>query len=367
MDQAIITAYERSGISRTVVAGLCAGWHSLTNTLKRLFGLKTSTRRQEVPRDVRQEALTRFILVLSDQQLATGLAILIGGVSNQCRITGYEFSVVLSLAWFSSTTHLATLDVLRDYFRVHRVIRNWRVGGMVALLILLTYALFTTTITMGSDSTIPVQCFFSPSSVQINKRDNIDALVALSVSSTVLTLLLLLYGYVLRIRNLYGSPNAIYWHIWKVGARIYRHRWLRLSHAEEKETFDEAMARFQASSRLRDLQRIREASGWKRWYLISSYRYDDSFLSSMSGVAFSFSYGISQVVLYRWTIRPELSAGATSMDFGQITPLFLLVLPVFAAAEIYYGEEPLEQKRKNSQLTPARLPRREPFYISFSF
>jgi hypothetical protein len=57
----------------------------------------------------------------------------------------------------------------------------------------------------------------------------------------------------------------------------------------------------------------------------------------MSGVAFSFSYGISQVVAYRW-LNEGVSIGIPStIDFGQITPIFLLVLPILVAAEIYYG------------------------------
>ncbi|KAF1995262.1 hypothetical protein P154DRAFT_393041, partial [Amniculicola lignicola CBS 123094] len=61
----------------------------------------------------RQEALTRFILSLSDQQLVTGLGILVAAVSNQCTLSGAEFDIALSLAWFSATVHLVALDVLQ--------------------------------------------------------------------------------------------------------------------------------------------------------------------------------------------------------------------------------------------------------------
>jgi len=78
-------------------------------------------------------------------------------------------------------------------------------------------------------------------------------------------------------------------------------------------------------------------SKWKAKLLSSSYQYNASFLSSMPGVAFSFSYGISQVVAYRW-LNQGVSIGIPStIDFGQITPIFLLVLPILVAAEIYYG------------------------------
>jgi hypothetical protein len=35
------------------------------------------------------------------------------------------------------------------------------------------------------------------------------------------------------------------------------------------------------------------------------------------------------------------------MSFGQITPIILLGLPVFAAAEIYYGNDTLLQEEMN--------------------
>jgi hypothetical protein len=77
-------------------------------------------------------------------------------------------------------------------------------------------------------------------------------------------------------------------------------------------------------------------SKWKAKLLSGSYQYNASFLSSVSGVAFSFSYGISQVA-YRW-LNQGVSIGIPStIDFGQITPIFLLVLPILVAAEIYYG------------------------------
>jgi hypothetical protein len=59
-----------------------------------------------------KRAIEVFILALSDQQLVTGLAILIAGFV-KCDISIYLFSNVFAIAWFSCMTHLATLTVLR--------------------------------------------------------------------------------------------------------------------------------------------------------------------------------------------------------------------------------------------------------------
>jgi hypothetical protein len=95
------------------------------------------TRRPSIPRDQRVDAVTRFILGFSDQQLATGLAILVASLANRCHLTLYKHRVVFCLAWFSVTTHLGTLKVLREYFYEYGVVRNWRVIGIFAFLILL--------------------------------------------------------------------------------------------------------------------------------------------------------------------------------------------------------------------------------------
>jgi hypothetical protein len=62
----------------------------------------------------RKKAVEEFILTLSDQQLVTGLAILIAGFV-KCDISVYSFENVSAIAWFSCTTHLATLTILKRY------------------------------------------------------------------------------------------------------------------------------------------------------------------------------------------------------------------------------------------------------------
>jgi hypothetical protein len=59
-----------------------------------------------------QEAFESFILAFSDQQLVTGLALLVSAYFKG-DITVYSFQVASALAWFSSTIHLATLVVLK--------------------------------------------------------------------------------------------------------------------------------------------------------------------------------------------------------------------------------------------------------------
>jgi len=63
--------------------------------------------------DKAQKDFEAIVLAFSDQQLVTGLALLIS-IYTKGDITVYTFQVAASLAWFSSTIHLATLVVLKE-------------------------------------------------------------------------------------------------------------------------------------------------------------------------------------------------------------------------------------------------------------
>ena len=82
--------------------------------------------------------IERLVLSVSDQQLLTGLAVLIAALWTHCTISVYHFAMVNDLAWFSATVHLITLGVLQDYLLQRPVLRNWRVVLMVSLAVLLT-------------------------------------------------------------------------------------------------------------------------------------------------------------------------------------------------------------------------------------
>lgn len=55
--------------------------------------------------------IQKVVLALSDQQLLTGLAILIASLCQLCSISVYHFAVVGDLAWFSSNVHITTLGI----------------------------------------------------------------------------------------------------------------------------------------------------------------------------------------------------------------------------------------------------------------
>lgn len=268
---------------------------------------------------IRKEVITQFILTLSDQQLVTGLALLIAGVCNQRTLTGYQFAVILSQAWFSSTTHMATLDALRNYLGSHGIVRDVRVCAMASVLILLIYTFIVSVLTRPPKNLmLPVQCVFE-------EPLHYNNVYASSGGAAAYTLGVIALTYLFRIQDLYvrqRSPSYfIKWLIWRrrpIGASYQQY------FAEKK-----ARQRFLAACKLAEAT----------WMQKLGYTYGNSFLASIAGIAFSYSYGLAQVVETRWKLIPErLPPDAGAMSFGQIMPLLLLGLPFLAAGESYYGE-----------------------------
>lgn len=63
-------------------------------------------------------ALSNAIASFSDQQVITGIAILIGGFSQlQWGIGAFHWVNLTNLAWFSAMTHLLTLTTMRQEIR----------------------------------------------------------------------------------------------------------------------------------------------------------------------------------------------------------------------------------------------------------
>ncbi|WYZ42546.1 hypothetical protein EsH8_VI_000245 [Colletotrichum jinshuiense] len=110
-------------------------------------------------------ALVAYDLVntLSDLQLVTGLAILVGGMKHlfDSMISTYQFMIVTDLAWFCTNTHLLSLVVIRSmrnsvkrtrperYNHEHiklsaRLARALRIFFMASTLVLLMYAFWVT-------------------------------------------------------------------------------------------------------------------------------------------------------------------------------------------------------------------------------
>jgi hypothetical protein len=200
---------------------------------------------------------------------------------------------------------------------------------------------------------VPVQCYINgdPGNDQIRDapfsifHDNPTVYGAWVVLS-----FLILSGYYGRILQIYGFYTKTMFGEGYLSARmkftyvrLFRRGPSQLGSAtfrEWQQLLDEAALEHWSTSHRKLLQNTRSPTGntlvrfLYRWRLAKGL-YQNSLLSIVPSLTFMTTYGFVQLVCYRWL--PNALADTTALGFGQITPIFLLTLPILAATEIYYG------------------------------
>jgi len=270
------------------------------------------------------EAVQAFVLSLSGQQLVTGVAVLVGGFINPCTISVAEFQVVMALAWFSSFTHLATLDVLRDYLRGNKVVRNWRIAGMLTVLALLIPAFSITLLAVESNQSLGCTC---------DLANNIPIIVA-----SILVMSYLLTGYATRIINLLAESGSGDRSLIDILTLLYL-RFAVLNSAERRDILRTArLSRQYEKLGPHAYASHSQLSRWRYYLRTYPYHYNQSFLARIGALVFYLSFGITQVIAYTETVVNIFQPESSRMDFGQIVPLVLLLLPLLTAAEVIYSK-----------------------------
>ena len=185
-----------------------------------------------------KKPLGKAVLMFSDQQIVTGIALLASGYSQlPSGLDAFHWQIVVYLAWFSSFTHLTTLTVLRNYFQDHPATRLWRIILMIATVSLLGIALLPTgnywwLSSYPDTSGVPASCFFQAR----NFRKQFFDMTSSQTPSMIISILVLFFGYVARMVKLWPSTSksARYWLRVKPGDRIKR--LLRIGHAQSKQS-----------------------------------------------------------------------------------------------------------------------------------
>ena len=292
----------------------------------------------------RSKGLERFVLALSDQQLVTGLAVLIAGYTDRCHRSFYHFQIIAVLGWFSSTTHLSTLAVLRAYLIDHPRVRDWRVTAMLAIFCLLVVSQTGTFSTQ--DNSLPVQCVFDSFAP--------GGLLFINAINLTLVIIFLCVSYANRTRRLYiFDPD---WSVQDWIIEVLAWPLIRANDVRDLEKIvvtSSTLSKAEQGATYRKLQQRRRwwkyCNGWvtnrsalsrrivEIWYL--NQEMQRSFLSEILTLLFGISYGISQVITNRNQVpNAGLSGDQNAISFGQLVPLFLIALPALAAGEIYFGE-----------------------------
>ncbi|TDZ28886.1 hypothetical protein C8035_v003845 [Colletotrichum spinosum] len=267
------------------------------------------------------------VLVFSDQQLITGLAILVAGYVQLlgANLSAYHWNSVIYLAWLSSTVHLMSLSVLRTRLRRSLVLRTIRLGVMLLLLVLLLVALIPTTkdswaaiglYTSTLDPGVPARCLFG------------DALASAPLEQEIMdrdswiSYLSLLGGFAWKATQLFDRPRS----------------WLRHWGRARVECFLERRARAVTRRRQSRTRRAKFAFIAIIYVVfVASMEFLESFFFTIYVLGLALGWGSYKLLVFReFEVGPDVRAAESELGFGQILPLLLLVQPAFTAVDIYF-------------------------------
>ena len=287
------------------------------------------------------------MLTLSDQQLVTGPAMIVATLVQHCQLSVYEFQVVNSLAFLSSTTHLATLVMLRQYLRENKVVRNIRVIAMVLNLGLLVYTTIVAYTAFSVDNSNPIQFVIDClSSLQPDRLD---------FANTIVTIMFLFVSYGQTISQLYFyDEDTSFLKAWLRKYCYNQPQGPKLGQDEFEKWYEkgvmQSIHRPGSDARRKFIwsQVTTTNNGKERRYLQPLFTvrgvwfdFQESFLGGIPALLMGCSLAITQVAITR-TNKPDIENSENTFDFGQIVPIFLLSLPVLAMVEMYFETHPGE-------------------------
>jgi hypothetical protein len=301
-------------------------------TFRRLFMSKKRTIEtvDDASDALRSDALKSFMLSMSDQQLVSGVALLIAGFAKHMEITTYSMDVIAALAYLSSSVHLATLPLIRDHLKGHAAALYVRFFFMFANLAMLAFLMIEQTSAQWRPN-FYFACAFP--AFTLKDADFVDVL------SQFVILISLCYDYGDAACALFGQPDDRSIFDLVLG-RIYRHFQINKRPNQQDYHRAKALAIRVHSKEKQSRSQVRDTIQDMR--LVESFAFCEffgSYASSIMWLAFIQIYGIISAFQTR-AEESESTGDMNAWGFGQIVPLVLLVLPLMAAIEAHYGQFP---------------------------
>ncbi|PVH84507.1 hypothetical protein DL98DRAFT_611259, partial [Cadophora sp. DSE1049] len=315
----------------------------ISQNFQRKFGVRMTT--------IWSEALFEIVMLLSDQQLVTGTAMLatIIYLRSQESITVYHYTMATNLAWFSSNTQLLSLVVLRGWLSEERKVAKrdrqfntrpksrsrsiliefrsvWRAVLMVIMAVLLIYTnTFVAYEEWYDHYNCPVNCVPSKPIGGEPKR------------WLIVNLVLIFYSYPVALIGLFG---------------LTRSAWMKVRRdVQAWDKNDDNPARglvgFQIYKALR-------AVLLGVWYFLASEIFEVGFQIAWFGL------GIKWVIDDRKRGHDIMSndeaATEDTIGFGQLVPILLLALPVMSFLEAcYYSWAGMDGEAEQQRLFDGRM------------
>lgn len=304
-----------------------------------------------------RNVLSRVMITLGDQQVLTGIAILVSGYARAAdldsdevrqldhwhyRLIENHFYLVIYLACLSSSSHLAAIVTSKAHLRENRVPAFLRLA-----LIVIFACLLTVTICLAVPFGPPTIVYLSllqdiklqEGQCQRWKQSygtdcNVKSVKFLLALFYIAVAIAILYPYWIAIVNTFEDWNdRLKGHIkrlWRKDSKWLPMHWIRISVHGLERIIPKG---HRASTR----QWFKDAF----WFLILGNT-GRAFYLQLIFFAISMFY----VLLQRIANKPDksdpntcdLSAGGTKWGFGQILPLILLAVPFIAALVSFFGK-----------------------------
>jgi hypothetical protein len=298
--------------------------------------------------------LQHAILVLSDQQIVTGVAIMAAGFvglrSGDTNV--YHYQIVLYLAWLSCSVHLSALTFLRPFLESHPAVRSWRLLGMVVLFFMLVVGLIPTVsydwgiinisdptdASIGKDDLtgwgIPARCFWART---YGDGVNNDAPI----------------GYALLIVS----------YIWKVGDMFAPTR--KLFNSGIRGPTERVIEQLLSIASRRYVRTRRKRHLWCfRLLLVPTIPFITlvEFLSSLSASLWlsmwGLVFGTIQVIVPRQQNLQQTAAKEGEWGFSQLVPMILLIQPLGALTEHMSWRQPITDLYQSEKAKSREAPKR---------
>lgn len=286
------------------------------------------------------KCIRHVVVVLSDQQIVTGIAIMAAGFRGlQSKdISVYHFQIVLYLAWMSSSVHLSAVTLLGSFLRERRGILIWRFFGMIVLMVMLIVGLVPTISNdwgifhwtgMLDDRTgwaIPAHCFWGELWGDGVGPDAPLGFVILALS------------YLCKMGALFDTTSSGY-------RRLFRN-------PLEKSILNGI--KYPAMRYARD----RNSWAWLCIYRLvlglglpslATIEVASSFAASLWLSLTSLIYGTMQIFVPREQMLPMTGSSESSWGFGQLVPLILLVQPVGVVFEHLWTKEEIDLEHQDQR------------------
>jgi hypothetical protein len=308
-----------------LAGGLTLAASIATILLRRLQKTRNQRRSEITPcqhhnlADLWTDILETFVLGLSDQQLITGLLVLIVAYTKYLPRYNFNFFIAGDLVFFSNITHAATLTTLRSYLRRHGKLKWCRIAlaYLTSLLWVVQTCIYLAFFpSLRHSSPVPARLAFYAEIIQIIGIIWINFVVLLPLFLSERAIML---REALRPSSQVGCPDI------EACIGVIEDVWQK----NPRGGLGRGFARFYiwlCQRYIRQKPRILRVAMWITLEVVFPWYSTILIL-----------VGLFALALVYLVVDVQDGGIANEWGFGQLLPIFMILLPMFAIFETYVG------------------------------